>query len=341
MSVEYKDYYKMLGVSKSATQDEISKAYKKLARKYHPDLNPSDKKAEDKFKEINEANEVLKDPEKRKLYDQLGPNWQHGQNFQPPPGFENIRFHFGGGPGGAGGGGFDATGFSDFFETLFGGAARGQAGGRPGGFGGDFFGAGGAGGPGAGRAGGFGPRPRRGQDSEAVLELTLEEAFKGGAKTLTLQEQSLGEPPRTKTLNVNIPAGVKDGAKIRLAGQGNAGMAGGPSGDLYLRLRILPHHRFYLDGANVVVDLPLTPWEAALGATVRVPTLEGEVEVKVPPGAHSGRKMRIPGRGLGSGAKRGDQIVRVMIRTPENLSPEERELWEALAKTSSFQARDF
>lgn len=327
MSVEYKDYYKILGVSKSASQDDMSKAYKKLARKHHPDLNPNDKKAEDKFKEINEAYEVLKDPEKRKLYDQLGPNWQHGQNFQPPPGFENVRFNFGG-AGGAGN--FDAGGFSDFFETLFGGAAQGGAsfgGGR------DYFSRGGG--------AGFSTRPRRGQDSEAILELSLEEAFHGGAKTLSLQEQLPGQAPKSKTLSVTIPAGVKEGAKIRLAGQGNPGAGGGPAGDLYMKVHILPHHLFYLDGANVVLDLPLAPWEAALGAKVRVPTLDGAVELNIPPGTDSGRKLRLGRRGLGAGANRGDQIVRVMVRVPSTSTDEEKALWESLAKMSSFAPRDF
>jgi curved DNA-binding protein len=323
MSVEYKDYYKILGASKSASQDDMSKAYKKLARKHHPDLNPNDKKAEDKFKEINEAYEVLKDPEKRKLYDQLGPNWQHGQNFQPPPGFENVRYNFGGGAGGPGG--FDAGGFSDFFETLFGGAARG-GGSR------EYFSRGGA---------GFSQLPRRGQDSKAILELTLEEAFHGGAKTLTMQEQVPGQHPKIKTLSVSIPAGVKEGAKIRLAGQGNPGMGGAAAGDLYMKVHILPHHLFYMDGANVVIDLPLAPWEAALGAKVRVPTLDGAIELSIPAGTDSGRKFRLRHRGLGAGGHRGDQIVRAMIRTPAPSTDEEKALWESLAKNATFAPRDF
>jgi len=269
---------------------------------------------------------VLKDPEKRKLYDQLGPNWQHGQNFQPPPGFENVRFDFGGAAG-RGGANFDAAGFSDFFETLFGG---------PGGMGGAQFR---SGGPSFG-GGGFRQRPRRGQDVEASLDLSLEEAFRGGAKTISLQEQSPGRPPQTKTLQVTIPAGVKNGAKIRLAGQGNPGMTGGPAGDLFLKIHIQPHQRFHLDGVNVVLDLPLAPWEAALGATVRVPTLEGEVDMNVPAGVSSGQKMRLPGRGLGPTSKRGDQLVRLMIKTPKNLGPEEKKLWESLARESSFNPRD-
>lgn len=326
MSVEYKDYYKTLGVTKKAATEEISKAFKKLARKCHPDLHPNDPKAEGKFKEINEAYEVLRDPEKRKLYDTLGPNWQHGQHFQPPPGYENIRFGFGG-PGGQAG--FDAGGFSDFFETLFGREA-----GR--GFGGP--------GPFAGGRG-FQQRPRRGQDSEAVYEITLEEAFHGGAKAITLQEQGLGQDGRpgmsSKTLEVKIPAGVKDGQRIRLAGQGHPGDAGGPAGDLFLKIRIHPHHLFKVKDNNVVLDLPLAPWEAALGVTLRVPTLEGAVEMKIPAGMGSGKKLRIRGKGLGSGAARGDQLVRIMIQAPEAQSEDEKKLWSDLAQASRFNPRNF
>ncbi len=327
MSVEYKDYYQILGVSKSASSDEISKAFKKLARKYHPDLNPNDSTAEAKFKEANEAYEVLKDPEKRKLYDQLGPNWQHGQNFQPPPGYENVRFNFGGG----GGGGFDASGFSDFFETLFGGAGRGATGFHSsGGFGAeDIFG--------GGRS--YARRPRKGHDAETVVELSLEEAYRGGSKSLSFEERMPGQPPRVKTLQVNIPAGVKNGAKIRLAGQGNPGIGGGPAGDLYLKVQIQPHHLFSLDGSNVVYDVPLAPWEAALGATVRVPTLEGEVDLTIPPGSDSGQKLRLRGRGLGQGVGKGDQLVRIMVKTPRKLSEKEKNLWKQLAESSSFSPR--
>ena len=320
MAVEYKDYYKILGVKKNADQGEISKAFKKLARKYHPDLNPDNPDAEKKFKEVGEAYEVLKDPEKRKLYDQLGPNWQHGQNFQPPPGFKNARFHFstGGGPG------FDASGFSEFFETIFGGTGFSR-----GGFSGDPF---------AGR--GFAKRPARGGDVEAGLELTMEEAFRGGSKTLTLQDQG-PSGMRTRTLSVNIPAGVKDGARIRLAGQGGPGLNGGPAGDLYLRVKIRPHPRFKLEGNNIVLDLPLAPWEAALGTTVQVPTLDKPVQLTIPAGMGSGQKLRLRGRGLGSGKKRGDQLIRIMIKVPKKSTPKERELWKKLAETSAFRPRKF
>ncbi|BDQ35224.1 DnaJ C-terminal domain-containing protein [Pseudodesulfovibrio portus] len=324
--MEYKDYYKLLGVSRSASKDEVSKAFKKLARKYHPDLNPNDAGAEAKFKEINEAYEVLKDEKKRKLYDQFGSNWEHGQNFQPPPGYENMDF---GGFGGFAGGGSGA-GFSDFFETIFGGGGGSFRGGfQQGGY----------------QQGGFQQRPRRGADAEASYELTLEEAYRGGKKSITLQEQVHGPEgvPRmtTKTLEVTVPPGIKDGQKIRLAGQGNPGMSGGPKGDLYLKIRLMPHHMFKVADADIILDLPLAPWEAALGASLRIPTLDGAVEMKIPPGIGSGKKLRIKGRGLGSGAKKGDQYVRIMIQVPERLSEAERELMEKLRAASEFKPRTF
>lgn len=323
MSVSYKDYYKLLGVERTAKTEDISKAYKKLARQYHPDLNPGDKQAEEKFKEINEAHEVLKDAEKRRLYDQLGPNWQHGQQFQGEPGFENVHFTFNGKN-------FDGSGFSDFFETLFGGARGAQFGGQAGPFGGqsgsrtqfgpDPF-------------GGFSSRPRRGRDVEAELPLTLEEVQKGGSRTVSLQG-----PQGPKTLEVNVPAGIREGAKLRLAGQGDPAPGGTP-GDLFLRVRYLPHATFRVDGENLQCDVALAPWEAVLGGKVEVPTLEGNVEMQIPAGSSSGRKFRLRGKGLGASGKRGDLLARVMIKTPAQLSDDERELWQKLAETSAFKAR--
>ncbi len=326
--MEYRDYYEILGVDKKSSKEEISKAYKKLAKKFHPDLNPNDPKAEDKFKEVTEAYEVLKDEEKRKLYDSFGSNWQHGQNFQPPPGYENAHFEFRGDQRSAG---FD---FSDFFENIFGGgferAGTGfQRSSR--GFQRDSF-------SGAGFS-------RKGQDAEAVLELTLEEAYKGGSKSITFQVQAAGPDGRpmiqNKTLNVNIPPGIRDGNKIRLSGQGSSGLGSGQSGDLYLKVRILPHPRFKPDGNNIVYDLSLAPWEAALGSSVRVPTLDGDIELKVPPGVSSGRKMRIKGKGMGRGATKGDQLVRIMIKVPDTVSSEkEKNLWKELSEVSGFNPRD-
>lgn len=318
MGVEYKDYYKLLGVARSATKDEISKAFKKLARKYHPDLNPDNRDAEVKFKEINEAYEVLKDAEKRKLYDQLGPNWQQGQqfqNFNGQQGFGNFQGNFAGAD--FSGTNFGGSGFSDFFENFFGSGA---------GF----------------ESGSFGnthaPRSRKGRDIESELSLNLEEAYKGGKKSITLQEP--GAAP--KLLEVNIPAGVKEGARIRLSGQGQPGIGKGKAGDLILRLHIVDHPVFELDGNNVIYDLALAPWEAALGIKTRVPTLDGEVDLSIPAGAGSGMKLRLRGRGLGSAGDRegkGDQLVRIAVKSPKNLSQEEKSLWEQLAEISTFKAR--
>lgn len=311
MAVSYKDYYKLLGVERTASAEEIAKAYKKLARKYHPDLNPNNTEAEEKFKEINEAYEVLKDAEKRKLYDHLGPDWQHGQQFQGAPGFENMQFNFNGqSMGGAG--------FSDFFETLFG-----QAGGagRRGGFGPDPF-------------GNFSARQRRGRDVEAEISLSLEDALHGGRRTITL-----GGAQGERTLEVNIPAGIHEGGKLRLAGQGEAA-PGGSAGDLYLRIKYLPHAQFQVEGDNVLYDLPLTPWEAVLGSSVRVPTLDGAVDLNIPAGTSSGRRFRLRGKGMGSAGARGDQLVRAMIKSPETLTDKERELWKSLAGMATFKVRE-
>jgi curved DNA-binding protein len=251
------------------------------------------------------------------MYDQLGPNWEQYQQggFQRPPGYENVQFDFG--PGGAGG-------FSDFFETIFGGGFSG-GGFQQEGFGGQR---------------GYQRRPRRGGDSEATYEVTLEEAYRGGQKTITLQEQ--GVPGgQSKTLEVKLPPGVRDGQRIRLSGQGNPGYGGGPAGDLYLKIRILPHHLYKVTDNNIVLDLPLAPWEAALGAKVRVPTLEGAVEMNIPAGISSGKKLRVRGRGLGSGAKKGDQLVRIVIATPSKLSERERDLWQQLADASDFEPRPY
>lgn len=305
MAVSYQDYYKLLGVDRNASTDAISKAFKKLARKYHPDLNPNDKKAEEKFKEINEAYEVLKDPEKRKLYDQLGPDWQHGQQFSSQnQGFNFENMHFGGQDMGG------HADFSDFFESIFGNARGG------GGF------------------GGFTQRPRRGRDVEAELPLTLQEVVKGGKHQVTLQM-----PGGPRTLEINVPPGVKDGGKLRLSGQGDPSSSGGEPGDLFLRIRYLPNKYFKVDGDNLHYDLAVAPWEAVLGDKVTVPTLDGEVELKIPAGSSSGRKFRIRGKGLGAPAKRGDLLVKVMIDVPISVSGEEKELWEQLSKISKFKPR--
>lgn len=307
MAPEYKDYYKTLGVAKGASQEEIAKAYKKLAKKHHPDLNAGDTASEEKFKDITEAYEVLKDEEKRRLYDQLGPDWQNGAQFGGrnfgggnPFGGQNVRFNFGGQ-------GFEGSGFSDFFETLFG-----QAGQGGGNFGADPF-------------GGFNrQQPQRGRDAEVEIEIPLESAVNGGERSVTLQG-----PGGQRTLKITIPAGVREGAKLRLAGQGHTGA--GAAGDLYLKIRYAAHPRFTVSGKDLEVESRVMPWEAVLGGKIRVPTLEGEVELNLPEGSASGRRMRLRGKGLGTPGERGDLFVRVGIDVPEKLTDKQRALWEELA----------
>lgn len=315
MAVEYKDYYKLLGVNKNASKEEIAKAFKKMARKYHPDLNSGDKEAENKFKDVNEAYEVLKDEEKRKLYDTLGPDWQNAQHFQ---GHSAGASPFGNRSGASYSANFDGSGFSDFFEMLFG-PGRGGASA----FNSDIFSS-------------FNQRPRKGGNIEATIQLTLEEAYRGGPKSITLQSAS----GQTRTLEVKLPAGVKNGARIRLAGQGEAGSGNGATaGDLILQVQLLPHPQFKLDDSDVVYELPIAPWEAALGAKIRVPTLDGAVELSIPAGSSSAKKFRLRGRGLGSGTSKGDQFVRLCIVLPPSCTDEEKALWEQLRDLSQFSPR--
>jgi curved DNA-binding protein len=325
MAVQYKDYYKTLGVSREASQEDIQRAYRKLARKFHPDLNKAPD-AEQKFKDINEAYEVLKDPEKRKKYDQLGARWKEGQDFHPPPGWEDIRFEYGPSAGAGAEGGFWGSGevFSDFFETLFGGAFR----------------------RGRGGAAGRGPfvRQQAGTDHEAALRINLEEAYRGGTKAVTLEVQepsSDGTVSRQqKRFDVKIPRGVLPGQKIRLAGQGGQGLGGAQRGDLYLRVETEPHPRFRLEGRHLYTDLALAPWEAALGAKVPVQTMDGQVTLKIPPGTQSGRKLRLKGKGMPNpkGAP-GDLYVVAQIQVPKTLSQKEKNLFEQLGEVSSFNPR--
>ncbi len=298
--MDFKDYYKILGVSASASQDEIKKAYRKLARKYHPDKNKGDSRSEEQFKEVNEAYEALKDPEKRKQYDQIKAQVDAGYGFNP---------------GQFGGGGFqggsvnpeDLAGFSDFFASIFGGGFAGA----------DGF-------HGGGRS--HRARPRKGQDIQATVKLDLETVAKGGKTRVSFD---LGNGER-KTLDIRIPAGTTDGKKIRLKGQGGPGMAGGPAGDLILEVQLLPDSRFKVDGKNLTTRVQIEPWKAALGGKVVVPTLDGKVELNLPAGTSSGKKFRLKGKGLGGG----DLYAEIMIAVPATLSEAERQLYEQLRDLS-------
>ena len=318
--MEYKDYYKILGVAREATGDEVKRAYRKLARKYHPDVS-KEADAEARFKEVNEAYEVLRDTKKREAYDRLGSSWKSGQEFKPPPGWGSEGgFDFGRAGFGEGG----ARSFSDFFETLFGGAAAGGAGRARRG------------------AGGWGGAVRvRGSDERARIAVTLEEAFRGSTRTLQLQvaDPGLGgRGARSRSLKVKIPAGVVQGQQIRLGGQGGPGLGGGENGDLYLEVDILPHRLFRVEGRDVSLNLPVAPWEAALGARVPVPTLDGKVDLLLPAGSQTGRKLRLKGRGL-PGDPPGDQYVVLQIVVPPADSEAVRAFYERMAREIPFDPR--
>src|ERR1700737_1747837 len=315
MPVEFKDYYETLGVPKTATNDEIRSAFRKLARKYHPDVAKDKKAAEEKFKQINEAYEVLGDPEKRKKYDQLGADWNQPGGFQPPPGWGAQQ------PGGgfqrwsSGNGGgvefeFGGTGFSDFFEAFVGGG-RGQS----------AFG------------GGVGRRAataERGSDVEADIMVPLEEALHGAKRTISLRR---GGSNKVETYQVKIPRGVHEGKGIRLAGQGEAGERGGKSGDLFLRVRLARHPDFRVEGSDLIHEVKIAPWQAVLGTELKVPTLEGSVRMKIPPGTQSGQRFRLRERGLpGVSGKRGDLYVVAQINIPRKITDRESEVWSELAK---------
>lgn len=315
MPVQFRDYYETLGVSKTATDEEVKKAFRKLARKHHPDVNKDKATAEEKFKQLNEAYEVLGDPEKRKKYDELGANWDQPGGFQPPPGWDTQQSgggfrRYGGGDGGGVEFEFGGTGFSDFFEQFFGG-------GRQGGFGG----------------GSFGHRPRgaeRGSDVEADIMVTLEEALHGSKRTVSLRRSNSN---KVETYQVKIPKGVHEGQRIRLAGQGEAGPGGGKSGDLFLRVRLARHPDFTVEGSDLIHEVKIEPWQAALGAELQVPTLEGSPRLKLPAGTQPGQRFRLRGHGLPTAAgARGDLFVLPQIQIPKKLTEREREIWQELAQ---------
>jgi len=316
MPVQFRDYYETLGVPKTATEEEIRSAFRKLARKYHPDVAKDKKAAEEKFKEINEAYEVLGDPEKRKKYDHLGADWNRPGGFQPPPDWQwegqqqpGGGFYQWGGDGGGVQFEFGGTGFSDFFEAFFGGG-RGRS-----------------------AFGGFGGRQataERGADVEADIMVPLEEALHGSTRTVSLRRAG---SDKVENYQVKIPRGVHEGQRIRLRGQGGAGTRGGKSGDLFLRVRLARHPDFTVEGSDLIHEVKIEPWQAVLGTDVVVPTLEGNVRLKIPSGTQGGQRFRLRGRGLPSAAgKRGDLYVVVQIDVPKKLTEREREIWSELAK---------
>ena len=309
--MEYRDYYETMGVERDATQDEIKRAYRKLARKYHPDVS-KEADAEQKFKQVGEAYEVLKDPEKRVAYDQLGKAGAAGEEFTPPPNWD-AGFEFSGG-------GFtegDSAAYSDFFESLFGQEAK-QAQGRQRSY------------------------HMRGEDHHARVLIDLEDAYNGAARTITLQAPDLDARghvhTRDRTLNVKIPKGIRQGQKIRLNGQGSPGMGDGAAGDLYLEIEFKPHTLYRVENQDLYLDLPMAPWEAALGATVKTPTPAGVVDLKIPAGSASGRKMRLKGRGI-PGKKPGDIYVLLRIALPAADSDKAKELYKKMQQELAFNPR--
>src|SRR5256886_1793127 len=316
MPVQFRDYYETLGVPKTASADEIRSAFRKLARKYHPDVAKDKKAAEEKFKEINEAYEVLGDSEKRKKYDQLGADWNRPGGFQPPPGWQQWEgqqpgggFYQWGGDGGRVQFEFGGTGFSDFFEAFFGGG-RGRS-----------------------AFGGFSGRQataERGADVEADIMVTLEEALQGSTRTVSLRRAGSN---KVENYQVKIPRGVHEGQRIRLRGQGEAGARGGKSGDLFLRVRLARHPDFAVEGSDLIHEVKIEPWRAVLGSELVVPALEGSVRLKVPPGTQGGQRFRLRERGLpGVSGKRGDLYVVVQINVPKKITEREKEIWGELAK---------
>jgi len=309
--MQFKDYYQIMGVARDATQDEIKRSYRKLARKYHPDVS-KEPDAEARFKELGEAYEVLKDAEKRAAYDQLGANYKGGQDFRPPPDW-NTGFEFSGG-GYTGG---DAQDYSDFFSSLFGKEFR------------------------SGGAGRASPHAK-GEDHHAKVLIDLEDAYHGATRAITLRVPAMDAQghviTKERVLNVTIPKGIREGQHIRLVGQGSAGVGEGKAGDLYLQIEFRPHPFYRVDGRDLYLDLPVAPWEAALGATVKVPTLGGIVELKIPEGSVSGRKLRLKGRGL-PGDPPGDCYVILAIALPPADTEAAKDVYRKMAQELSFNPR--
>lgn len=313
--MEYKDYYSILNVDKNASQDDIKHAYRRLARKYHPDVS-KEPNAEEHFKNVQEAYEVLKDAEKRNAYDQLGSEWKKGQEFRPPPGWNaNTRFH-------STNNSFTENnfeGFSDFFSNLFG---RSQT---------------------HSQNNSFSEFKQRGNDQRAKINITLEEAFNGTTKTLQLQIPEVDVTGQLyqamRTIKVTIPPGAVQGQQLRLAKQGSPGIGGAEAGDLYLEIHIQPHTLFMLQGADIYLTLPVTPWEAALGADIKIPTLGGRVGLKLLPGSQAGQKLRLKGRGMPRKPAPGDQYVVLQIQTPHANTNEQRQLYEKMAHEMPFNPR--
>ncbi|HZM88536.1 MAG TPA: J domain-containing protein [Blastocatellia bacterium] len=335
MAVKFKDYYEVLGVKRDANDEQIRQAYRKLARKHHPDVNPGDKIAEDKFKEINEANEVLSDPEKRKRYDQLGPNWKNGAEFTPPPGWGRVNVQFD-----DLGSMFSGGGFSDFFETLFGGGKTS--------------------GPTDQRRRGTRSRSGRGQDAEAEMEISLEDAHGGGRHRITLQGtrtcsacggkgttsggvvctvcRGAGQVLHPKTIDVNIPPAAREGSVIKVSKHGQGGTS--DPGDLFIKLKIKPHPIFTVSGDDITAEVPISASEAVLGSTIEVPTIDGKAEVKIPAGSQGGQRLRLRGQGLNKrGGGRGDQYVRLKVVVPTHPTDREKELYRELSGAGHFNPR--
>jgi DnaJ-class molecular chaperone len=343
MAVKFKDYYEVLGVQRDATTDDIKSAHRKLARKYHPDLNKNDPSAEGKFKTLQEAYEVLSDPAKRRQYDALGANYHEGMEFRVPSGW-NARSQARRGPSAEEFEGGGLGGFSEFFEALFGGGGGGRM--RPG--------------NGGMRGSPFASAPAHGTDIETVLNVSLDEAYLGANKKVQIHVNSTcpacqgsgviagsrcgacegrGLAPRLKNMEIRIPEGVKDGTRLRLAGQGEPSPAGDEPGDMFVKIQIQPHPVFNLRGDNIHVEVPVAPWEAVLGGEVEVPTLGGPIKMKLPPGTQAGTKLRLKRRGMATGSERGDEIVHVKIVIPPDVTDRERHLFRQLRDISRFRPR--